>query len=80
MNDEKALNELLDEYRLRFMEVHAYNMVFLPSPLTKEWLIDQLHALEWYKRYETAIEEKPQKEFVKRKVVKHVNPFKQDLL
>jgi hypothetical protein len=79
MNDQRLqqpLNDLIDEYRRKFLEVHAYNMVFLPTPLTKEWLIDQLHALEWYKHYETSIELKPQKEIVKRKVVRNTNPFK----
>ncbi len=44
--------ELLIIYRGNFTSVHGYHVVYTPSPLTKEWLIDQLSALDWYRRYD----------------------------
>ncbi len=69
-----STDELLSLFNKNFFEMHGYRMVFLPKPLTRDWLIDQLFALEWYHKYEHDVKKKPVEEApVKR--TKH-NPFK----
>lgn len=69
-----STDQLTDLYRNRFLAVHGYNITFVPNPLTREWLIDQLFALEWYRAYEHSVASKP--EVKKRVVKKDTNPFK----
>jgi hypothetical protein len=48
--------------------------------LTKEWLVDQLKALDWYLPYDTSsarpVEENTLYKKVSKKKVKEENPFK----
>jgi hypothetical protein len=82
---EQSMTELLSSYNKTFLEVHGYRAPYFPPTVTHEWLLDQLHALQWYARYEHALmgtraeeaEKRKPKEVVqkKRKVEKKVNPF-----
>ena len=47
-----SMDELLSMFRRKFLETHGYNIVYLPTPVTVEWLADQVSALEWYQKYE----------------------------
>jgi hypothetical protein len=47
-----TVEELVVIYRSNFTLVHGYTITYMPSPLTKEWLVDQLNALDWYRRYD----------------------------
>jgi len=75
-NPDQSLDELVAIYRKKFIYTHGYNIVYTPSPLTKEWLIDQLHALDWYAKYEINSREQPKIEEPKQKRKKNINPFK----
>ena len=72
-----SLDELLGVFSRKFFATHEYNLTYLPSPLTKEWLVDQLHALEWYCGYEQMVKtkERPADTITKKVKVKSTNPF-----
>ncbi len=57
--------------------MHGYSPTFVPSPLTREWLVDQIDALQWYARYEWGTARaKPQEEsYKKRPKIKKSSPF-----
>ena len=81
MNDQyqqMSLDELLGVFSKKFFATHEYNFTYLPSPLTKEWLVDQIHALEWYRKYEISTaktKDQPSDTVVKRSKSKSTNPF-----
>lgn len=73
-----STDDLLDVFRKKFISTHGYNMVYLPTPLTREWLFDQIHALEWYRKYEISTsktKDQPSDTVVKRSKNKSTNPF-----
>jgi hypothetical protein len=79
---EQSVAELLSSYNKTFLEVHGYKAPFIPSPVSYEWLADQLHALQWYARYENSLmtsradeAEKRQPQEPSKKKVKKANPF-----
>lgn len=71
----QELEVLLVAFRHNFLTTHGYNMVYVPTPITKEWVIDQLRALDWYCAYDFQNKApEPTKEIKKKP--KAVNPFK----
>jgi hypothetical protein len=76
------LELILKKYMAKFFEVHSYKPAFVPHDLTVEWLEDQLKALEWYGKYQAAVQQAkaqaqpiPQHKVSKRRTAKS-NPFK----
>ncbi len=76
-DNDQSLEELLFTYRSNFLITHGYSPVYMPSPITKDWVVDQLKAIDWYLKYDFSPnkqKEAPMKVPKKRKIA--VNPFK----
>ncbi len=48
ISEDATLEELTGQYGKEFKNMHGYSPLWAPKPLTREWLIDQLLALDWY--------------------------------
>lgn len=75
ISENASIEELSGQYGKEFMAVHGYNPLWAPKPITKEWLIDQLRALDWY--LPTPVDYQSEAPKAKtRKKSKEPNPFK----
>ena len=48
ISEDATFEELRGQYAKEFKELHGHNPLWTPSPLSKEWLVDQLQAMDWY--------------------------------
>jgi hypothetical protein len=78
INREASLEELTTQYLREFFHSHGATPRWTPNPLTKEWLVDQLEALDWYLPYDFAIGKAPEQNTIKKskRKPKEENPFK----
>ena len=79
ISEDATVDVLTTQYVREYFRMHNAKPMWTPTPLTREWLVDQLEALDWYLPYDTSVEKAfdknpiPQKS--KRKS-KEDNPFK----
>lgn len=80
INLEASVEELKSQFTREFSKMHARLPAWTPNPITKDWLIDQLLALDWYLTYDLSTarpaEENTLYKKVSKKKVKEENPFK----
>jgi hypothetical protein len=80
ISSEATLEDLTVQYCNEYYRVHNAKPQWTPPVLTKEWLVDQLKALDWYLPYDTSsarpVEENTLYKKVSKKKVKEENPFK----
>ena len=76
ISEDDTVEELSGQFGREFKAVHGYDPVWAPKPITKEWLIDQLQALDWYLPIPVDyVAEEPLVKTRKKKD-KETNPFK----
>jgi hypothetical protein len=78
ISESATVEELTTQYIREFFHSHNVKPQWTPTPLTKEWLVDQLQALDWYLPYDTSIGKAPEQNTIKKSTrkPKEENPFK----
>jgi hypothetical protein len=78
-SEESTLEELTTQYVREYFHAHNSKPQWTPTPLTREWLVDQLQALDWYLPYDSSIGKAPEQNTIQKKSKrkpKEENPFK----
>lgn len=69
-NSDMSDARLMEVMLINFNTVHGYNLNYAPKGYTREWILDQLHALVWYASYDREIAKAKTEETPTKKVTK----------